>query len=329
MKFLRPILFVLLGAPSVAHAQNDAFFEKAIRWMPEDIETLAAANGPITRGIPVDEEEEPPTTFDKIFEGYVAWPLLVPGGVKDAFVGLAKENPVKAVLVGGRNFGTGIDIGLSPYQGAHCFRFSGPIKPALAELEIKGAKREKLGDMEVTAVPLSMEQNEWTLYLAQPEPDILIVATHEGFLGEMAARMKVRPAGRALPEKLPEWQHVDRKARYWAARHYRNPPRPGDPTNPLSELGMGPMFDGGVIGIATSYTPPAEGRDVAVLHYLTANPDAVAFLKKNWVMEDQFVPEIARKDKHRVEIEVDLTKEYYAQTLSFYLFVLLGFSVAV
>ena len=64
------------------------------------------------------------------------------------------------------------------------------------------------------------ETREDVNWLVLVKPNVLILANSRELTGQILARMAGAGKGRALPDSLPEWQHVSRDASFWALRHF-------------------------------------------------------------------------------------------------------------
>jgi hypothetical protein len=80
-------------------------------------------------------------------------------------------------------------------QPLYCFERSGSRKPYIKDLEWEGT------------------------FICRPAPNVLIVTNQVAFLKTVLERRRVKPRDRALPDRLPLWRNVDRKAPAWEVRH--------------------------------------------------------------------------------------------------------------
>lgn len=57
-------------------------------------------------------------------------------------------------------------------------------------------------------------------YLAQPSPNVLLVATSEDYINTTIQRMVSKAADTSMASSLPEWRHVSQKSAYYVIRHH-------------------------------------------------------------------------------------------------------------
>ena len=143
------------------------------------------------------------------------------------------------------------------------------------------AQTETIEGRRVSMFRKRFERDDWTLYITQPRPNILIGATHRGYLVELLGRMTKHRAPRALPEELPEWRHLDATARNWGIRHYDPKDAELDPTSPLGRWDVGMIRDEKAIGLV--FTLDLTKR--ATVTYLTGNRDVGHLVAKYWQNE--------------------------------------------
>jgi hypothetical protein len=182
---------------------------------------------------------------------------------------------------------------------------------------------ETIAKQEVFVFQKKQEQDQWTFFIAHPKPNILLAATDSKYLEEVLKRMalKGKPKTRALPENLPEWKHVDLKARYWGIRHYDKGNAAQDPTSPLvKERRPANNPDLQAIGFVFTLDPVKE--NVARMKYLSGNERAGPIAAGSWTHpEEELVPKVIEKTKGVIEISVDLKKP---RTRGIFLLVLLA-----
>jgi hypothetical protein len=117
-------------------------------------------------------------------------------------------------------------------------------------------------------------------------------------LDEVLNRMDRPGEKRALPKDLPEWEHVDATARFWAIRHcdHRSPLR----TEP-EEIGLVFTFN------------PADGqkeRASPTIKLLTGEID-LGRVEKEWtyVGEAKLTPEVKQMAPGVIEVTVQLRRD--------------------
>jgi len=102
-------------------------------------------------------------------------------------------------------------------------------------------------------------------WIAQAEPDLLILTNRKALLAEilqkLAAGSKLRTA---LPGDLPEWTHVDSHSPFWGLRHYSTDSKPkrDEPGFEAAEL---PVPDGSATGVTVRFDSPQQKLEVQYL----------------------------------------------------------------
>lgn len=81
---------------------------------------------------------------------------------------------------------------------------------------------EEIGGTRVVKVA-NDDPNDWSPFVAQAAPDVLLFARSRDYLAEILERMKSKPARWALDKDLPEWKHLDLGAPQWVIQHCRDP----------------------------------------------------------------------------------------------------------
>src|SRR5262249_43102388 len=128
---------------------------------------------------------------------------------------------VKLLVEGSRRFRPPTGLGLMRYEGAMIAVFEHDIDDRIATSLHKGATQtETIAGRRVSLFEVRFENDDWTIYVTQPRPDVLISATDRGYLAELLRRIDQHARERALPDSLPEWKHIDPTARLWGVRHY-------------------------------------------------------------------------------------------------------------
>ncbi len=107
-----------------------------------------------------------------------------------------------------------------------------------------------------------VEEDDWTFYITQPKPNILVIATHRGYLVDLLGRMDKRATTRALPADLPEWEYLDASKRLWGVRHYDKRDAKDDPSAPSDTSDS--IQDPEASGLVFSFN--GNGREASVTH---------------------------------------------------------------
>jgi hypothetical protein len=195
-----------------------------LRWLPEDTETLLVAAAPFTLAEP---DKNGPPKPGEMAHNFVGLLLAAPGEGK-----LAKKlegRTLRYAVLGARQFGFHADdgsqampLGLIAFQGCAVYGFEKPVGEAMIHSDSGIVVQEhpvwmmegKLYDQARDARPTTDMQ-----YLTLLKPDVLLACNNKDFLTTMLTRMKRTAERSALPDSLPEWQHVDRAAPFWGLRH--------------------------------------------------------------------------------------------------------------
>jgi hypothetical protein len=98
-------------------------------------------------------------------------------------------------------------------------------------------------------------------WIALARPDLMILTNNRNLLSNVLDRILDGSQTRALPLSLPEWKQVDRRAPFWALRHYASSskPRLGQPEYALAEL---PRPDGRATGVTVQFYSAEDRLEV-------------------------------------------------------------------
>lgn len=170
------------------------------------------------------------------------------------------------------------------YQGCHVLKFEqdfGDARQKLeASLQADAAAVKTIADQKVYVINWEflkepyVKTAEWeTLLVVQPEPRMLIFATHEGYLKSLLeGRRRNSPERVALPPNLLVWQHVDPTASTWAVRHF---------------LGRSGQQGDKRVSMGFALTLHPDGQDVLRIAYLSADAKPPAELvRRRWLRSE-------------------------------------------
>jgi hypothetical protein len=152
-------------------------------------------------------------------------------------------------LQAGRKFGQIEKIpGCVSYEGCDLAIFEKDVPVTLVDAIKKLSTRvTQAGSFRAYEVIAKDGRKDVPLYFAQPAANVLVAATHLGFLETLLKRVDAQPKEVAFPAHLPEWKYVDTAAPAWGIRHFRSK-----------------AADAEAIGITFSVTP----KDSAIVfHY--------------------------------------------------------------
>jgi len=242
----------------------DPFVQEALKWLPVDVETVVVSQGSLEFDAAF-KHSEPKAVFQSLPMGLVT--EIRKGMLRDPLQG----QKVACAVEGSRRFRSPSGLGLGPYDGCEILRFAegadDAAKIAFQFCRDRADAKDEIGGRQVAVFREKWEADDWTLLVAQPRPQILLCATDRRFLEEVLARMDGKGAGRALPEDLSEWEHVNVKAPVWGVRHYRKETAADDPTSPLRSAAAANHPDSEAIGFVFWYDPKSANPITA--RYLT------------------------------------------------------------
>jgi hypothetical protein len=209
------------------------------------------------------------------------------------------------------------------YQGCHILQFEPAadraIQKAFRTCQDKAEKKIELEGEQVAVFTEQLENDVWSYFVSRPRPGILICATDQSYLAEVLKRVARKPERRALPADLPEWKHVDVKARVWSVRHYRKEYAEKDYTSPLSPRVPAQVSDPAAVGFVFWYS--ADSDKVVRARYLSGARDALKFATRWWHHPTEgLTPELRQVAAGVVEIVTPVTEE---ETAGFVLLLLM------
>lgn len=195
--------------------------------------------------------------------------------------------------------------GLGPmlFEGAQIFRFEelGESGRALDEaLNAHANRREKIEGVSVAVFEEKVEKNQWSIYVALPDRDLMICATDRDMLREVLLRKAKRAEHRAFPISSREWKYLDPSASHWAMRHYDPTDAAEDSSSPLCKhpiLGAD-SGDEGAIGFV--FSDGREKQKPPRLVYLSSNPKSLDIMRSVW---SRLTPRATRLEPEAVELE--------------------------
>ncbi len=296
-------------------------FSQVLDWLPPDTETLMVCQGSYTLDSPRPDDEKEPEhlPLEKYLQrmSYGALLTCVSDGV--CLKHLTGREVVLGVE-GSRHFRPAGGLGENRYEGCHVLVFQHRRGDALREsLSAEAKKVLRLAGQEVFAFEKKLENDLWTFFIAIPKPNVLVCATHAGYLEQVLRRMaeKGRKAGkRAFPEDLAEWRYVDKAAHFWAIRHY------------TEESGA----DGQVTGLVFRFDPGRGARNSkrAKVIYLSTVEKSEKRIAEEWTYhgERTWKPRVKRSAPGVIEITAELKHEGDAGRFLFVLLFHLGHAIA-
>jgi hypothetical protein len=206
-----------------------------------------------------------------------------------ALINNFKDEPIVAAIEGSRDFSPPSGLGMAMFQGAVIAVFSDDITTRASAFLRDSAPtimRTKLVEGQNVAVfKQKSEEDVWTTYVAFPKPNIAVVATDEGYLQAVLARINGKQGERALPDTLPEWKYVNTQAQFWAVRHFQNSGGKASLTSGFSCITPDMKPDKRAIGLAFSFDP--DKSKTATITYLSGDEQTLQTIQKNLFNEHE------------------------------------------
>jgi hypothetical protein len=265
-----------------ATAPSKAVIEQMLSWFPADTETLIGATGPLLMpkmsqaadgAMSLENPEDKPRDA---FKQYSLLQLL-------ALMKTFKDEPIVAAIEGSRDFRPPSGLGMAMFQGATIAVFASDTT-ARAAAFIKDSvptviRTERIEGQNVAVFKEKSEEDIWTTYVAFPKRNMAVVATDEGYLREVLARINGKQGERTLPDALPEWKYVNTQAQFWAMRHFRSNVGKASLTSGFSCITSGMKPDEEAIGLAFSFDP--DKSKAATVTYLSGDEITLQTIQKS------------------------------------------------
>jgi hypothetical protein len=232
--------------------------QPVIKWLPSDTETLIAANGPFwmsnfrLAGDYKGNHEISAEDLEKHFRRWILSEFAI-------FENYFDRQRVVFAVEGSRHFRAPKMLGLMPYEGCTIIVFSknqtDRFENFLTGISHQKPQIERVANQRVVILNKRREEDMWSLFLANPLGNVVVVATDKDYLQEVLERIQGKSGLRALPETLSEWRYVNQKAQFWGLRHFDKSRSKEDPT--LTVFGPG-HEDTQAIGIIFESSPSKE-----------------------------------------------------------------------
>jgi hypothetical protein len=264
--------------------------ERMLPWFPADTETLIGTTGPLplpTMSQDANGMMSAAGSGDEVLDAFKQYSLLLLLPLSKNF----GDEPILAAIEGSRDFRPPSGLGMAPFQGAAIAVFADDVS-ARADAFLKEpastfVATKSIEGQTVAVFKQKSEEDIWTTYLTFPKPNIAVVATDEGYLREVLARIdgkagdgksgEGKTGERALPSTLPEWKYVDTHAQFWALRHFRQNGQ--SLTSGFSLLAPGITPNERAIGLAFSFDPGKS--KTATVRFLSDDEDSLQSIQKN------------------------------------------------
>jgi len=267
------------GPTKTLHAYS---LQEALSWLPGDTETIIGANGPFSLSDSAARSVDSSQGLSRSeLEQLLRHLPLGLFGLKNGRLGeFLKRQKIALAVEGSRHFREPSGLGEMLYEGCEIAVFLGEVR---GDSFIKTAANatvglEKIANVTVAAFKERLEEDEWTTFVAFPTPNVVVVATNRNYLDNVLSRMHGAAATRALPDSLPEWKYVNRRALVWGLRHYDSAQAELDPSSPFGGEKTANLPDDGAIGVA--FYLGASDRRNGTMTYLSRNKDARQMLQR-------------------------------------------------
>lgn len=317
---------------------------EALAWLPVDTETVLVANGPF-RLEPQNRnnDDRDPDSFyrqEKIcFADLMRTYLFYLAGRANCdgrpsplagLVGLDFE----FALEGSRRFRAPRNLGMMRYEGALVAAAAPSSRDALqalfASIEKTADERIERSGTTVAIVRARVVdgpffETEETIFAASPRAGLLLVANDQGYIESLLSRLAQPSASVAFPADLPEWKQLDRRAAYFALRHYRREGFADDPSSPMRERAAANVPDPDAIGLVVSVL--ADSAEPAVARYLSGATDPMRIARRGWTPSEGPKPRFALAAPGVVEVTQDVEKPLPASRFLFHALGLLGHGI--
>jgi hypothetical protein len=227
---------LLLGAALPAQAAfPTGDVATVVSWLPDDMETISYASGPLTIPIVKDAkaqrkkaEAEGPTVvppqpnISSQFHTSNVWFRVAEKRLQGRTVTLSLE--------GRKRFRSPKDIGMERYEGCGILRLQPDANITQQQLseQLHARSKKKLTVLDVPVALISGGETKnnretWEVYLAAPTADTVLIATDVNALQYVLWRMKTNsspPVSMALlGPRWQGWDFVDTNSRFWMVRH--------------------------------------------------------------------------------------------------------------
>ncbi len=221
------------GAAATGSSRLSADVEQAIRWLPEDTESIIVARGPL-KEISIKEilnpsgpfrsagaPPPPQPDFHQLCLKRFTQQFSVAGG---AFMRNIVRQKLRFVVAAARQFGVPVIGSGSTFEGCELIVFDNNVP----DVGVQPANHEKIGVEEMENNRVVRVDTNWggqdrkcSICYAKPKPNILIAATDANFVRTILQRMAKSSASSGTLLDFPEWKYVDTTAPVWGIRHRR------------------------------------------------------------------------------------------------------------
>jgi hypothetical protein len=266
------------GQKTTGAIRGSLTFNQVFSWLPPDTEAVLVANGPFWMsnfGVAQDGSANRRVSSDDLAKRFEGMTLALFTGNSGVLEKHLEREKVLFAMEASRHFRAPKGLGVAPYEGCALAVFKDDLRgrrDAFMKDSARAALRvDEIDGNRVVVFKEQLEEDTWTTFVTFPQPGVVLVATNEHFLKQVLSRMRDAnaPAGRALPDTLPEWKYVQRDAKFWGLRHYERHQAENDPTSPFGGRKPANIPDEAAIGLTYECNPAVAER--ATLTYLSGS----------------------------------------------------------
>jgi hypothetical protein len=266
--------------------ENPNNLDEALSWLPADTETITVANGPFWMSnfqLSEKEEQEQSISSQNLEKAFQSLTLDLFNLKKSDLEKYLDRQKLLLAVEGSRHFRSATALGSFLFEGCEIAVFANDVSDQAASF-LKASSNSTLRIDEVDGLKVAvfqdrLEEDIWTTFVAFPRKNIVVVATNEGYLRDVLARIRGTKGTRALPDSLPEWKYVNKKSPFWGLRHFDRTQSREDLTSPFRGARSEGIPDDQAIGI-TFVTNPAETRS-AVINYLSDDKNVLQIVTEH------------------------------------------------
>lgn len=301
LKFAFLLYLVIVLPEETSAAFQDDFkpdVEKALQWFPANTETIMVSKG-FTLEPPDYSEDAPPPILETLQRFLALGALSIRDGAALPFF---NDLEIRSMVKGARNFREPKGFGLMLFEGATLFFLNEGQKEkketAFAELAGQASSVLTIEGERVLRFEETFEEDQWSFLLAWPRDEVLVIATHEGFLSQILANLAKTSGQSPLKSDLPEWPYVEEEAALWGLRHYSHDESDKDPSSPFNKA-QGEAMDAGAVGFVVNVSPSSDTHYV----YLTRNLEVTEEMRNRIPGEPRSFNQEPEEEAEPIKIE--------------------------
>lgn len=260
--------------------------QRVLSWLPADTESILVANGPFWMSnfqIGGNENESHVVASEELEKHFEGLTLALFDSQNQLLEKHLARKKILFAVEGARHFRPPESLGETLYEGCAIAFFAddlGNLPDAFMNAAAAILLRTELIEgQKVGIFQEKYEQDIWTTFVTFPQKRVALVATNRDFLREVLARMRGTKGDRALPESLPEWKYVNKRAQFWGLRHFDRSQEKEDPTSPFGGRKSANIPDEKAIGL--TYQCDSNKERKVMLTYLSGDKDGIKRIEQN------------------------------------------------